>query len=224
MSQPPLLVRHLGVQPYETTLEAMRAFTLGRDSKTPNELWLLQHPPVFTFGQGGRPEHLHDAGGIPVVRSDRGGQITYHGPGQLVAYTLFDLHQLGIGIRSLVNTLEQGIIDVLAAENIQADRRDKAPGVYVNGAKIASVGLRIKRGRSYHGLSFNIDMDLSPFWRIDPCGYPGLSITQCRDLGLELSLQEAGSRMTDALCDLLGYRVEQADSQLPAELQSAVSD
>ncbi len=215
MSQPPLLVRQLGILPYETTLDAMKAFTLGRDTKTPSELWLLQHPPVFTFGQGGRPEHLHDAGDIPVVRSDRGGQITYHGPGQLVAYTLFDLHQLGVGIRSLVASLEQGIIDVLAAEDIKADRRDQAPGVYVDSAKIASVGLRIKRGRSYHGLSFNIDMDLSPFQRIDPCGYPGLAMTQCHDLGLEMGLSDAGNRITDALCQLLGFSAEQAGDRLP---------
>jgi lipoyl(octanoyl) transferase len=193
----------------------MRMFTAARTDDTPCELWLLEHPPVFTFGQGGRPEHLLDPGSIPVVRSDRGGQITYHGPGQLVAYTLFDLNRLGIGVRSLVNALEQSIIDVLADSGTRAARRTRAPGVYVDGAKIASIGLRVKRGRSYHGLSFNVDMDLAPFRRIDPCGFRGLPMCQCRDLGLGLGVAEAGERVTRAICRLLGYRSETADSLLP---------
>lgn len=193
----------------------MRAFTAARTADTPCELWLLEHPPVFTLGQGGRAEHLIDPGTIPVVRSDRGGQVTYHGPGQLVAYTLFDLQRLGIGVRKLVNALEQSIIDVLADGGVDARRRAQAPGVYVDGAKIGSVGLRIKRGRSYHGLSFNVDMDLAPFGRIDPCGYPGLRMTQCRDLDMALDLSEAGDRIAGALCRLLDYRVEATRDHLP---------
>ena len=208
MSGHRLRVRRLGCRPYEETLEEMRQFTLERRPGTPCELWLLEHPPVFTFGQGGRPEHLHDPGDIPVVRSDRGGQITYHGPGQMVAYTLFDLNRLGIGIRTLVNSLEQAVIAVLAASGVEAQRRPRAPGVYAGGAKIASVGLRVKRGRSYHGLSFNVDMNLAPFGRIDPCGYRGLAVTCCKDLGLDLDVARAGTAFTRILCELLGYRPE----------------
>jgi lipoyl(octanoyl) transferase len=208
VSEHRLLVRRLGCRPYDETLEKMRRFTLERQPDTPCELWLLEHPPVFTFGQGGRPEHLHDPGEIPVVRSDRGGQVTYHGPGQMVAYTLFDLNRLGIGIRRLVDSLEQAVMDVLASSGVEAQRRHKAPGVYVEGAKIASVGLRVKRGRSYHGLSFNVDMELAPFERIDPCGYRGLAVTRCKDLGLDLDVARAGIAFTRALCELLGYRAE----------------
>jgi len=189
----------------------MHSFTAARTDSTPCELWLLEHPQVFTLGQGGRMEHLHAPGTIPVVRSDRGGQVTYHGPGQLIAYTLFDLHRLGIGVRSLVHTLEQSVIDVLADSGIDAQRKEKAPGVYVDGAKIASVGLRVKQGRSFHGLSFNVDMDLGPFQRIDPCGYHGLSMTQCRVLGLAMDVPEAGDRIARALSALLGYVVETSD-------------
>ena len=196
---------------------AMRAFTAARGPATPCELWLLEHPPVFTLGQAGRLAHLHQAGDIPVVQSDRGGQITYHGPGQLVAYTLFDLHRLGSGIRRLVEALEQSVIDALKAEAVNAERREKAPGVYVDGAKIASVGLRVKRGCTFHGLSFNVDMDLAPFGQIDPCGYPGLAVTQCRDLGLELGVGEAGDRITEALCALLGYHAEAAEDGIPVK-------
>ena len=215
-----LIVRRLGRVPYEETAAAMRSFTAARADGTPCELWLLEHPPVFTLGQGGRTEHLIDPGGIPVVRSDRGGQVTYHGPGQLVAYTLFDLLRLGIGVRSLVSTLEQGVIRVLSDHGIRGERRDKAPGVYVEDAKIASVGLRVRRGRCYHGLSFNVDMDLAPFERINPCGYPGLRVTQCRDLGIALDVGQAGSNVATALCDLLDYRMEEAVNALPASAPS----
>lgn len=215
MSLQPLRVRRLGLLPYQETAAAMQAFTKNRTQSTPCELWLLQHPPVFTLGQAGRIAHLHEAGAIPVVHSDRGGQITYHGPGQLVAYTLFDLHRLNIGIRSLVQTIEQSVINVLADCGTTACRRDQAPGVYVDGAKIASVGLRVKKGRTYHGLSFNVDMDLGPFSRIDPCGYPGLTMTQCRDLGIPLDIGTAGNRISEALCSLLGYRPEAAGDRLP---------
>ena len=193
----------------------MRAFTQQRTDSTPCELWLLEHPPVFTLGQAGRLSHLHDAGDINIIHSDRGGQITYHGPGQLVAYTLLDLHRLNIGILSLVQRIEQSVIAVLADCGVSAQRRDQAPGVYIDGAKIASVGLRVKKGRTYHGLSFNVDMDLEPFSRIDPCGYPGLAMTQCRDLGLKLDVDTAGDRLSDALCRQLGYYPEAAGNRLP---------
>lgn len=211
-----LRVRHLGPRDYGEILSAMQAFTATRTEHTPCEIWLLEHHSVFTLGQGGRAEHVIDPGDIPVVRSDRGGQVTYHGPGQLVAYTLLDLHRPGIGVRSLVNALEQAVIDVLADSAIRAGRRDGAPGVYVVQNKISSVGLRIKRGRSYHGLSLNVDMDLTPFERIDPCGYRGLHMTQCRDLGLRIDVDEAGERVTEAICRRLPYHPEAADDRLPS--------
>lgn len=183
MAAPPLIVRRLpGLSDYAATWTAMRAFTAARDPDTPDELWLLEHPPVFTLGQAGRPEHLLDPGPIPVVRTDRGGQVTYHGPGQLVAYLLFDLHRAGIGVRRLVSLLEQSVIELLAARGIGALARADAPGVYVAGAKIASVGLRVSRGCSYHGIALNVDLDLDPFRRINPCGYPGLAVTRLADL------------------------------------------
>jgi lipoyl(octanoyl) transferase len=161
----------------------MRTFTDGRGADTEDELWLLQHPPVFTLGQAGRPEHLLDPGDIPIVQSDRGGQVTYHGPGQIVAYVLVDLRRAGLGVRGMVQLLEDAAIGVLADYGIQAQTRPKAPGVYVGEAKIAALGLRVRRGCSYHGLSLNVDMNLEPFERINPCGYPGLAVTQIADLG-----------------------------------------
>ena len=183
MATSSLTVRRLpGLSDYGETWSAMRAFTAVRNPDTPDELWLLEHPPVFTLGQAGRPEHLLDPGPIPVVRTDRGGQVTYHGPGQLVAYLLYDLHRAGIGVRRLVGLLEQSVIDLLAARGIGALARADAPGVYVDGAKIASVGLRVSRGCSYHGIALNVDLDLDPFRRINPCGYPGLAVTRLADL------------------------------------------
>ncbi len=176
---PSLRVRILaGRQDYLVTWAAMRAFTEARETTTPDELWLLEHPPVFTLGQAGRPEHLLAPGAIPVIQTDRGGQVTYHGPGQLVAYLLFDLRRAGIGVRCLVGLLEQAVIDLLAEHDIQAERRPGAPGVYIAGAKIAALGLRVRNGCCYHGLALNVDMDLAPFARINPCGYPGLAVTQ----------------------------------------------
>lgn len=177
-----LTVRRLGRRDYAATVARMQAFTDARDADTPDELWLLEHPQVYTLGRIARGEHLIDAGGIPVVQSDRGGQVTYHGPGQLVAYTLFDLQRLGLGVRPFVAALEQAVIDMLAELSITAGRRAGAPGVYVDGSKIAALGLRVRRGRSYHGLSLNAAMDLAPYRGIDPCGYPGLGVTQVRDL------------------------------------------
>lgn len=174
----PLLTRYLGVQPYEAVWQRMRDFTDQRSAQTADELWLVQHPPVFTQGQAGRPEHLLNPADIPVVQTDRGGQVTYHGPGQLVAYPLLDLRRLHIGVRELVSLLENCVIEFLSRWNLTAVARPDAPGVYVEGRKIASLGLRVRRGCSFHGVSLNVQMDLAPFLRINPCGYNGLQMTQ----------------------------------------------
>lgn len=187
-----IAVRHLGLAHYEETLQAMRAFTRSRDEATPDELWLLEHPPVYTLGQGASERDV--ANGIPVVRSDRGGEITYHGPGQVVLYTLVDLGRRGIKVKRFVWLLEQAVIDVLG----QGERRPGAPGVYVGGAKVAALGIRVTRGRAYHGLSLNVDMDLSPFSAIDPCGFPGLQVTQTKALGLLKSPVEMANDLADA--------------------------
>ena len=199
MSGERALIRDLGRVEYEPTWRAMQAFTAAREPDTPDELWLLEHPPVYTQGQAGRPEHLIAETAIPVVPIDRGGQITYHGPGQLVAYVLVDLRRRGYGIRELVTRMEQAVIDLLAAHGVVAERRAGAPGVYVDGAKIAALGLRVKQGCTYHGLAFNVDMDLAPFAAINPCGYAGMRVTQCRDLGVMLSLQQVEQALTEAL-------------------------
>jgi lipoyl(octanoyl) transferase len=173
--------RQLGFKAYEPVYAAMRDFTLTRDADTPDELWQVEHPSVYTQGQAGKPEHILNPGDIPIVQSDRGGQVTYHGPGQLVLYTLLDLKRLKIGIKQLVSNIEQSVIDTLAQIDIPAERRCGAPGIYANDAKICSLGLRIRHGKSYHGLAFNIDMDLEPFSRINPCGFQNLKITQVSD-------------------------------------------
>jgi len=183
----PLLIRNLGLQPsqaldYVPVWDAMRQFTANRSDETPDQIWMLNHQPVFTQGQAGKPEHLLNTEEIQVVQIDRGGQVTYHGPGQLVAYVLIDVRRAGIGVRELVENIELSVIDVLAQFGIVGESQRKAPGVYVNGAKIAALGLRVRQGCSYHGLSFNIDMDLSPFRQINPCGYEGMPVTQLRDL------------------------------------------
>ena len=185
----------------------MRELTEARDGASIDELWLVEHPPVYTLGQAGRREHLLDAGDIPVVPSDRGGQVTYHGPGQLVAYALMDLRRRGLGVRHLVDGLEQCVIDMLGAEGISGERRPRAPGVYVAGRKICALGLRIRNGCSYHGVALNVDMDLGPFAGIDPCGYPGLEVTQLRDLGVDWDLDEAGRRLVAAFARRFGYHV-----------------
>lgn len=172
-----LIIRMIGEQPYIPVWEAMRRLTDERDAETRDELWSLSHPPVFTQGQAGKPEHLLAPGDIPVVQIDRGGQVTYHGPGQLVIYLLLDVRRLDMGARQVVELIEQSIIATLQRFEIPAETRTKAPGVYVNGAKIAALGLRIRRGCSYHGLSLNVAMDLSPFQRINPCGYQGMAVT-----------------------------------------------
>ncbi|MGH8505364.1 MAG: lipoyl(octanoyl) transferase LipB [Stenotrophobium sp.] len=197
--------RHLGRQDYADTYAAMRAFTHARSADTPDEIWLLEHPPVFTQGQAGKPEHLLMPGDIPVVQSDRGGQVTYHGPGQLVGYVLLDLQRLGYGIRSLVTRLEDALIATLAGYDIPAQSNREAPGVYVNGEKIASLGLRVRNGRTYHGLALNVDMDLEPFSRINPCGYQGLKMTQVKTLGGPGDLSRVGDDLQKNLLQHLGY-------------------
>jgi len=203
---PALLVRRRGLSDYSAAWAEMRAFTDGRTQDTPDELWLLQHPPVFTLGQAGRAEHLLDPGEIPVIQTDRGGQVTYHGPGQLVAYLLVDLRRGGLGVKGLVHLLEGAVIGLLAGYGIEAEARADAPGVYVAGAKIASLGLRVRRGCSYHGLSLNVDMDLTPFLRINPCGYPGLAVTQVADLGGPKDLRLVGDALAGEMAQRLAGR------------------
>ena len=200
-----LLVHFMGRRPYEPTWRAMQDFTATRHVDTPDEFWLVEHPPVFTVGQAGHREHLLAPGRIPVVSTDRGGQVTYHGPGQVVLYTLIDLRRKDMGIRALVSALEQAVIDLLAKYGTNARSRQEAPGVYVGQAKIAALGLRVRQGRSYHGLALNVDMDLEPFRRINPCGYQGLQITQLADLDIRLSWFEAALMLSRYLADELGY-------------------
>lgn len=216
MSKPTLLTRHLGIQEYEATFKAMQAFTEQRDNDTISELWLVEHPPVFTQGLAGKAEHVLAAGDIPIVQTDRGGQVTYHGPGQLVAYLMISLKEADVGIRQLVTMMEESIIELLANRDIQGQARPDAPGVYVDNKKVASLGLKV-RNRSgsyytYHGLSLNVDMDLEPFQRINPCGFAGLEVTQLKDLGLDCSTNDAGISLIPKLCHKLGYQCQAADS------------
>ena len=208
-----LLVRSLGLQPYDATWQAMRSYTDQRDEKSPDQLWLLEHPPIFTLGQAGKPEHLLDPGDIPVVQSDRGGQVTYHGPGQLVAYLLLDLRRAGLGVRGLVTHLEQATITLLREHGLEAQTRRDAPGVYVEGAKIASLGLRIRQGCSYHGLSLNVDMQLEPFARINPCGYPGLTVTQISRYSVHTDLTDISRSFSHHLANRLGYTLSFATAE-----------
>ncbi len=189
-----IVVKRLGQAPYAPTLEAMRRFTLARSDTTPDELWLLEHPPVYTLGQGAAPVQV--ANGIPVLAADRGGEVTYHGPGQVVVYTLVDLTRRAIKVKAFVRLLEQTVIDLIGP---RAERRPGAPGVYVDGAKVAALGIRVTRGRAYHGLAVNVDMDLAPFSAIDPCGYPGLRVTQTRDLGVPGTPAEIGEHLAQLL-------------------------
>ena len=197
--------RELGRVAYEPTWHAMQRFTDGRDAQTMDEVWLLEHPPVFTQGQAGKAEHVLFPGDIPVVQVDRGGQVTYHGPGQLVGYLLLDVRRSGLGVRDLVSRIEQCLIDLLASYDVQASARSDAPGVYVDGAKIASLGLRIRHGCSFHGLALNVDMDLQPFSRINPCGHAGLPMTQLCDLVGPVSIEEVQARLRRQLIESLGY-------------------
>lgn len=195
------VIRHLGLVEYEPTWRAMQAFTAQRSPDTPDEIWLLEHPPVYTQGQAGKPEHLIAATDIPVIPIDRGGQITYHGPGQVVAYVMIDLRRRGYGIRELVTRMEQAVIDLLAAQGVTATRQAGAPGVYVEGAKIAALGLRVKHGCTYHGLALNVDMDLHPFAAINPCGYAGMRVTQAIGLGIPETSQALGQTLANTLLE-----------------------
>jgi lipoyl(octanoyl) transferase len=206
----PCVVRDLGRQAYEPVWRAMQRFTDARDDSTPDELWLVEHDPVFTLGQAGKPEHVLVPGDIPVLHVDRGGQVTYHGPGQVVAYPLLDLKRLKLGVRAYVERIEQAVIDTLADWNIEAARRAGAPGVYVNGAKVAALGIRVRRGCSFHGLAFNIAMDLEPFQRINPCGYEGLQVTSMLDLGGPSSLEAVKPQLLEHLAAQLGLRLAPA--------------
>ncbi|PWG65243.1 lipoyl(octanoyl) transferase LipB [Sediminicurvatus halobius] len=206
MSTPPPRVRQLGQADYTPTWEAMRAFTERRGEADRDQLWLVEHPPVFTLGLAGRREHLLDPGNIPVVATDRGGQVTYHGPGQVVLYPLLQLRRYGLGVRRLVTLLEQSVVDLLAAQGIDGAARADAPGVYVDGAKVAALGLRIRRGCSYHGLALNVAMDLEPFQRINPCGHPGMAVTDLRTLGANLDCQQAADALTGHVLERLGTR------------------
>jgi len=199
-----ILIRRLGLCPYAGTWQAMRAFTDTRDSDTTDELWLLQHPPIFTLGQAGQPEHVLAAGDIPVLKVDRGGQVTYHGPGQLVTYLLLDLRRAGVGVKRLVHLLEQAVIGLLDSYGICSNARPDAPGVYVDGAKIASLGLRVRHGCSFHGLALNVDMDLEPFTRINPCGYPGLAVTSLTELGIVHDLDQVADDLASMIAGLIG--------------------
>jgi lipoyl(octanoyl) transferase len=200
---PALRVKRLGLAEFGPTYAAMRQFTATRGEATPDELWILQHPPVYTAGLACRSEHLPRASNIPLERIDRGGQITYHGPGQVVIYTLLDLARRDLKIRQLVGLIEQAVIDTLAHYDVMAQRKSGAPGVYVNGAKIAALGLRVRSKGCYHGVALNVDMDLAPFRAIDPCGYPGLQVTQTRDLGIKASAGKLGDGLAAEIAILL---------------------
>ena len=202
-----LYVRHLGLQPYEPTWRAMTDFTLTRSDDAADEIWLVQHPPVFTQGQAGKAEHILGAGDIPIVQVDRGGQVTYHGPGQLVAYILIDIKRRKLGVRHLVTAIEQAVVLTLKDHNITAAPKADAPGVYVDGDKIASLGLRIKKGRSFHGVGLNVDMDLSPFLRINPCGYAGMKMVQIADYtSSKPDFAYVSTQLLAHLSDQLGYQ------------------
>jgi len=194
------IIRYLGVKDYADVLTEMQQFNAQRDENTADEIWLLEHPPVFTLGTNSKPEHLLNPENIPVVQSDRGGQVTYHANGQLIAYVLMDVKRKGMGVRQLVTALENAVIKFLAKVGVEAAADPKAPGVYVQGEKIAALGLRVKRGGCYHGLSLNVDMDLADFDRINPCGYAGMQVTSLKTLGVNLGMQQATWRLMKELC------------------------
>ena len=194
-----LALKWLGRVEYEPTWRAMQRFTDERDAQTPDQIWFLEHPPVFTLGLNGAKEHLLAPGEIPVVQIDRGGQVTYHGPGQLVVYPLLDVRRLGLGVRQLVMSLENAVIELMKSFDVKAVGRRDAPGIYVDGRKLASIGLRIRRGCSYHGLAFNVAMDLSPFSRINPCGYQGLQVIDLKSLGINASVEQIAHQLAPHL-------------------------
>lgn len=197
-------IRRLGRVDYVRTEAAMRNFTASRDAQSADELWLVEHFPVYTLGAGASAAHgPRQANGIPVIETGRGGEITYHGPGQVVLYTLVDLSRRGLKVKQFVALLEQCVIDLLALYGVKAERKSGAPGVYVRGAKVAALGLRVSHGRAYHGVALNVDMDLAPFAAIDPCGYPGLAVTQARDLGIAASADELGEQLAGLVLEKL---------------------
>ena len=198
-------VRHLGEVDYQQTWQSMQSFTNSRQQDTADELWFLQHPPVYTLGKNGKEKHILNSAGIPVINSDRGGQVTYHGPGQVVVYTLLDLNRLKIGVRELVTVIEQSIIELLAGYGVDSNARSDAPGVYVNGAKIAALGLRLRKGCSFHGLALNVDMDLEPFSRINPCGYQGLEVIQLKNLVTDIEINGVVDNLQQTLLKNLNY-------------------
>lgn len=204
------LVRDLGRQPYEPVWRAMQRFTDARDADSMDELWVVEHDPVFTLGQAGKPEHVLAPGAIPVVHVDRGGQVTYHGPGQIVVYPLLDIRRLGLGVRDYVCRIEQALIDTLLEWNILGARREGAPGVYVGDAKVAALGIRVRHGRTFHGLAFNIAMDLEPFGRINPCGYAGLQVTSMLDLGGPSGMDAVKPVLLDELARQFGLALRAA--------------
>jgi lipoyl(octanoyl) transferase len=196
-------IKQLGLQDYQPVWQAMQDFTQQRDSNTDDEIWVVEHSPVFTLGRNGKRKHILDAGNIPIIPIDRGGQVTYHGPGQLVIYLLIDLKRRQLGVRKFVTHIENAIIEFLAANHITANSDPKAPGVYVDGKKIAALGLRISRGCSTHGLSINIDMDLNVFKRINPCGYKDLQVTQCKDIGIDKPMPKIAEELLQGLVEIL---------------------
>jgi lipoyl(octanoyl) transferase len=199
------LIRHLGLVPYEPTWRAMQRFTDERGPSTPDEIWLLEHPPIFTLGLNAKREHVKSAGDIPVLQIDRGGQVTYHGPGQLVVYPLIDLRRRELGVRQLVMALENAVVSYVAELGVRASGSREAPGVYVDGSKLASIGLRVRRGASYHGLAFNVTLDLEPFERINVCGYPGLTVTRLADLCDACDVESVARALTPHLLRHLGF-------------------
>jgi len=194
-----LKIKYLGLRDYAEVWDEMQEFTANRSETTPDEIWLLEHNPVFTQGLAGKAEHLLDPGPIPVVQSDRGGQVTYHGPGQLIAYVLIDLRRAKLGVRKLVELLQDAVLDLLKKHDITGHLLPKAPGVYVDNRKVAALGLRVRHGRSFHGLSLNVNMDLEPFSRINPCGYPGLEVTQLEDLGISTDMKQTAQQLSKCL-------------------------
>lgn len=200
-----LVIRQAGVTDYETVWSRMKAFVAERTAQTVDEIWLLQHQPVFTLGQAGKEEHILNPSGIKVVRSDRGGQVTYHGPGQLVAYLLLDIARLKISVRQLVTGIENAVINLLCSHGIRGESDKSAPGVYIEGKKIAALGLRIRKGCCYHGLSLNVDMDLTPYAGINPCGYESMEVTQLKDYGVHQTVDKTGEQLIDHLVQEFGY-------------------
>lgn len=205
-------VKHFGLRDYSEVWQEMQTFNDNRTECTQDELWLLQHNPVFTLGLAGKKEHLLNIGSIPVVQSDRGGQVTYHGPGQLIAYIMYDLNRAGVGVRRMVELLQTSVIELLQQYGVEAHTLAQAPGVYVDNKKIAALGLRVRHGRSYHGLSLNVDMDLEPFSRINPCGYPDMQVTQMRDLDIAASMEQISEQLSSSIQNSLKQQNHPANS------------